>query len=66
MTTTAVHRLLTVHDLEAETGIPVGTWYNYRHKGIGPKCARIGKRLMYRRDDVDAWLDEAFETGKAS
>ncbi|GAA3698964.1 hypothetical protein GCM10022377_09970 [Zhihengliuella alba] len=62
----ATARLMTIDELSEELSIPVATLYWYRHKGSGPRCARIGKRLMYRRGDVDAWLNEAFETGKAS
>lgn len=59
-------QLLTVNEVADETSIPVQTLYWYRHKGTGPKCARFGKRLMYRRQDLEAWISEAFETGVAS
>lgn len=32
-----------------------------RHTRTGPKSALIGGRVMYRKRDVDAWLDEQFE-----
>jgi predicted DNA-binding transcriptional regulator AlpA len=31
-----------------------------RHNGTGPRSAKIGGRVMYRKTDVDAWLDEQF------
>lgn len=48
------------------TGIPAATLSWYRHKGIGPKSALIGGRVMYRQEDLDAWIEEAFQSGKAS
>lgn len=39
------------------TGIPTGTLANYRYLGKGPRYIKIGKRVLYRRADVDAWLD---------
>ena len=27
-----------------------------RHKGEGPPCAKVGRRLVYRRSDVLEWL----------
>lgn len=31
------------------------------HRGDGPRSAKIGGRLMFRRSDVDAWLDAQFD-----
>ncbi len=39
-------------------GVPVGTLYQWRQKGTGPKAVRIGKHLRYRRSDVLAWPAE--------
>lgn len=50
MTTTEVAEYLT---------IPEATLRFYRHKGTGPKAFRLGgRRVTYRRADVDAWLLE--------
>ena len=35
--------------------------YYLNSMGKGPKRGKLGKRLMYRRGDVEAWLDSAFE-----
>lgn len=29
---------------------------HWRHQGIGPQGFKIGKRVLFRRDDVEAWL----------
>ena len=31
-----------------------------RHNGTGPKCAKLGGRVMYREQDVLDWINEAF------
>lgn len=32
----------------------------WRHIGKGPKYAKVGRRVIYRRTDVEAWLEEQF------
>ncbi|WP_082949694.1 helix-turn-helix domain-containing protein [Mycobacterium sp. ACS4331] len=53
-------QLMTLTDLCKELGISESTAYYWRQVGKGPKGARIGKALRYRRSDVEAWLDEQF------
>lgn len=60
-TSQAVHQLMTLEEVSEETRIPVNTLRFYRHKGTGPRFAKIGGRLMARREDVQKWLDAAFE-----
>ncbi len=48
---------MTVQEVSDYLQIPVATLYAYRSRGGGPKAARIGKHLRYRRADVDAWID---------
>jgi hypothetical protein len=37
---------------------PVATLRYWRHLGVGPAGFRIGRRVIYRRGDVDRWLSE--------
>lgn len=32
-----------------------------RATGQGPRSGRLGKRVVYRRSDVEAWIEGAFE-----
>lgn len=32
----------------------------WRYSGTGPKGARLGGRVLWRKRDVDAWLDQQF------
>jgi excisionase family DNA binding protein len=36
---------------------PAQTLYRWRNRGEGPPCVKIGKRLLYRRAEVHAWVD---------
>lgn len=59
-------QLLTVDDLaELLSTTPQGV-YNLRHRGAGPRALRLGKELRFRREDVDAWLDERVNQDTAS
>ena len=38
------------------TRIPEPTLRHYRHKNAGPPSVKIGRRVMYRLDDLRHWL----------
>ncbi|MFG1844608.1 helix-turn-helix domain-containing protein [Micromonospora carbonacea] len=46
-----------VTDVSAFLGIPVGTLYQWRHRRIGPRAARVGRHLRYDPAEVRAWFD---------
>jgi predicted DNA-binding transcriptional regulator AlpA len=54
-------RLLRVRDVAALTGIPEATLRFWRHERRGPKSAKLGRRVVYREEDVLAWIDAQFE-----
>jgi hypothetical protein len=35
---------------------PVGTLRQWRHTGRGPRSVRLAGRVVYRREDVEAWV----------
>jgi len=43
----------------------VSTMNWLRATGQGPKWGKLGKRVVYRRSDVEAWIASAFEGGAA-
>ncbi|WP_006247205.1 helix-turn-helix domain-containing protein [Mycolicibacterium tusciae] len=52
--------LLTVADVAAMTRMSVGTLRYWRHTGSGgPPSVKLGRRVLYRRADVENWLAEA-------
>lgn len=36
-----------------------------RHAGTGPKSAKVGGRVMFRKADVIAWVDAQFDQTEA-
>jgi hypothetical protein len=38
------------------TGYGVGTLERYRISGAGAVYSRVGRRVLYHRDDLDEWL----------
>lgn len=53
-----VHEFETPEEVADRLRVPIRTLYDWRLRGVGPPALRIGKRLRYRRSDVDAWLAE--------
>lgn len=52
------HDLLTITEVSELTRMPVATLRFWRHKGTGPRSGRVGRRVVYRAQDVDAWIAE--------
>jgi DNA-binding transcriptional MerR regulator len=50
--------LLVTSEVAQMTRKPAATLRWYRHQGIGPKSGRLGGRVVYRRRDVELWIDE--------
>lgn len=51
--------LMTTDEVADYLHIPAATLRYWRHRGTGPKSFTMGpRRVMYRRQDVDAWLAE--------
>lgn len=53
--------LLTTADVSAITRVAVATLRYWRHAGgvVGPPSVKLGRRVMYRREEVEKWLREA-------
>lgn len=51
--------LMTTQEVADYIKVPAATLRYWRHQGTGPKFFRLGgKKVMARRQDVDAWLME--------
>ena len=40
------------------SGIPLGTLAQWRYLGKGPRYVKAGKHVLYRRSDIEAWLEK--------
>lgn len=57
---TATGALLDIPATAEKLGVEVRIVRSWITTGVGPPSARIGKRRYFRREDIDAWLDEQF------
>lgn len=44
--------------VSAEYGWPIETLRTWRKQGRGPRSGRVGRRVLYKRADVEAWIEE--------
>ena len=57
--------MYTRQQLAAELGFTCDTLCRWEARQIGPPCTRIGRRVLYRRDEVEVWILEQ-ETARAN
>lgn len=50
--------LLTITEAAELLRAPVATLRYWRHLGTGPRSFRLGRRVLYRRADLHAWIEE--------
>lgn len=54
-------RLMTIGEVAEYLQVPKAALYRWRTEGTGPRGAKVGKHVRYRRSIVDAWIDEQYE-----
>jgi len=52
-------RLLMLHEVAERTRMPLATLRYWRHRGEGPRTFKLGRRVVAREEDVEAWIAEA-------
>ncbi|KAA0109116.1 AlpA family transcriptional regulator [Mycolicibacterium sp. P9-22] len=52
-----MHDYLDVHEASALCGLPVSTLRHYRHANTGPESFRIGKKAVWPRHELLAWIE---------
>lgn len=51
-------RLWSIKDVSDFLGVPTGTLYQWRTRGEGPPCIRLGKHLRFDPARVRSWVAE--------
>jgi excisionase family DNA binding protein len=51
---------LTPEDLAELVRVPPKTIYQWNYRGTGPRFAKIGRHVRYRRADVEAWIEQQY------
>ena len=52
---------ITEHDLAKQVGKTVSTLREWRRKNYGPNAAKLGKLVVYRSTDVEAFMSSIFD-----
>jgi excisionase family DNA binding protein len=50
--------LLTIDEAAKLLRVPVATLRWWRHNGTGPRSFKLGRHVMYRHTDIDAWIEQ--------
>jgi predicted DNA-binding transcriptional regulator AlpA len=54
--------ILLLEEVSELTRLPKATLRFYRHRGDGgPQSFKLGNRVVYRRSDVEQWIQAQFE-----
>lgn len=53
---------LTIEEVAAEYRVPLSTLRYWRVRGEGPKSFKLGRRVVYLRRDLDAWVQAQYAT----
>ena len=59
---TANDDLLTTAEVALITRAPASTLRYWRYIGTGPRSFKLGRHVLYRRDDVAAWIRHCEQT----
>jgi hypothetical protein len=57
--------LLTLDEAAAFLRTPVATLRYWRHLGVGPAGFRLGRRVLYRQDDLEQWVTDQHNAAAA-
>jgi predicted DNA-binding transcriptional regulator AlpA len=49
-------KLNSVEEAATKTGMSVSTLNKWRVTGFGPKFVKLGKRVLYRDEDIEAFI----------
>jgi predicted DNA-binding transcriptional regulator AlpA len=54
----APNELLTLPEVADLLRTPAATLRYWRHLGVGPPSFRLGRRVLYRRSELERWVAE--------
>jgi len=49
----------TTHEISERFGIPQGSLQNLRWQRRGPRYYKVGRKVLYREADVQAWIESS-------
>jgi excisionase family DNA binding protein len=57
--------VITTDELARLLHVSANTVRYWKHRGTGPQSFKVGKRILYKSEDVDAWIAEQYTKGVA-
>lgn len=54
--TTTTDPWLTIEEVAAELRLERRSLYDWRVRKVGPPAVKVGRRLLYRRSELERWL----------
>ncbi len=57
--------LMTLKEVAALVRVPEATLRYWRHLGTGPVSFKLGRHVLYRRADIDAWINAQHDSASA-
>lgn len=51
-------KLLSIDEAAARCCLPKQTLYQYRSRRKGPPSFKLGVRIVYREDELEAWIEQ--------
>lgn len=58
--------LLTIAEVADSVRVPLATLRYWRYLGTGPRSFRVGRRVVYRRAEIENWLAAQEALGRAA
>ncbi len=52
--------IMTMPEVAELVRVPLATLRFWRHQGTGPASFKVGRRVVYKRQDVLAWLEAQY------
>jgi excisionase family DNA binding protein len=52
----SISALLSTEEVAAWLQVPAKTVHQWRYRGTGPRGAKVGRHVRYRRSEVERWL----------
>jgi predicted DNA-binding transcriptional regulator AlpA len=56
--------LMLMEEVEELTRQPLDTLRYWRHVGKGPRSFKLGNRVVYKREDVEQWIEAQYSAGQ--
>lgn len=53
-----MNEYMTTEQVSEYLKVPVNTLYQWRSRGVGPRAAKAGRHLRWKRSEVDRWMDD--------